>query len=293
MDPIVEWLVTAAGLALVAIAMHDIFHTLWQPQGQGTLSGGAIRLVWKASKAFHNTGRFAKLTGPVAMVVVIGTWALLVIIGWALVYWPHMAESFTFSAGLQPGRRADVVDALYLSLVSVTTLGFGDVVPTSAAMRIAVPVQAMMGFGLLTAAVSWVLQVYPALTRSRALSRWIAALRDTGSAEEVLAVDSAATAVLVTDLARRLIDVHVDLEQYAETYYYRSGSERSSLASTMTYTRQLADAAGRSPRPDVRMAGSVLTHALEDMGRALARFLPTDGRTTPEILDAYAADHGF
>lgn len=293
MDPIVEGVVSGAGLVLVAIAMNDIFHTLWQPQGQGSVSGAAIRLVWKASKRFDTTGRVAKLTGPFAMVMVIGTWALLVIVGWALVYWPHLPESFTLAQNLEPRERADVVDALYLSLVSVTTLGFGDVVPTSAAMRIAVPVQAMMGFGLLTAAVSWVLQVYPALTRSRSLSRWIAALRDTGSPEEVLAVDGAATAVLLTDLARRIIDVHVDLEQYAETYYYRSGSERSSLASTVGYARQLAEAAGRSARPDVRMAGSALTHALEDLGRALARFLPTDDRTTAEILDAYTADHGF
>lgn len=293
MDPILEWLVTAVGLALVAIGMNDIFHTLFQPQGQGAVSGGTLRLVWSASKRFDSSGRVGKLTGPFAMVLVIGTWALLVILGWALVYWPHLAESFTSTSALQVGQGGGFVDALYLSLVSVTTLGFGDITPTSALMRIAVPVQAMMGFGLLTAAVSWVLQVYPALTRSRSLSRWIAALRDTGSPEEVLAVDGAATAALVIDLARRLVDVHVDLEQYAETYYYRSGSERSSLASTIGYARRLADAAARSPRPDVRMAGATLTHALEDMARALARFLPTDDRTTAEILDAYAADHGF
>ena len=293
MDSIIEWVVTGVGLILVATAMRDIFHTLWQPQGQGAVSGGTIRLVWLASKRFDSDGRFAKLTGPFAMVMVIGTWALLVIVGWALVYWPHLSESFTFAPQLRPPERSNAVDALYLSLVSVTTLGFGDITPTSATMRIAVPVQAMMGFGLLTAAVSWVLQVYPALTRSRSLSRWIATLRDTGTPDEVLAVDAPATAVLVTDLARRLIDVHVDLEQYSETYYYRSGSERSSLASTIGYVRQLAAAAGRSPRPDVRMAGSALAHALEDMGRALARFLPTDDRSTDEILDAYSADHGF
>nr|WP_281360133.1 potassium channel family protein [Isoptericola halotolerans] len=60
-----------------------------------------------------------------------------------------------------------VVDALYLSLVSLTTVGYGDITPLTPWLRIAAPVEGLLGFALLTAAVSWVLQVYPALTRRR------------------------------------------------------------------------------------------------------------------------------
>jgi hypothetical protein len=63
-----------------------------------------------------------------------------------------------------------VLDALYLSTVAMSTLGFGDIVPVDGWLRLVVPVQALVGFLLLTAAVSWVLQVYPAPARRRVLA---------------------------------------------------------------------------------------------------------------------------
>ena len=44
--------------------------------------------------------RLFPLAGPVALVVVITTWALLLIVGWALIYWPHMPGGFRFDPGV-------------------------------------------------------------------------------------------------------------------------------------------------------------------------------------------------
>ena len=93
------------------------------------------------------------------MVVVVLAWVALIVLGWTLVYWPHLEDGFFITGALQETSRGGFLDALYLSMVTVATLGFGDIVPTDEWLRIAVPVQALLGFALLTAAVTWVLQI--------------------------------------------------------------------------------------------------------------------------------------
>jgi Ion channel len=70
-----------------------------------------------------------------------------------------------------------LVDALNVSLVTLTTLGFGDVTPTDAWLRLLAPIEALLGFGLLTASISWLLLIYPALSRRRSLAYEVALLR--------------------------------------------------------------------------------------------------------------------
>jgi Ion channel len=72
--------------------------------------------------------RLFAAAGPTALVVVIATWALLLILGWALVFWPHVPDGFRFDPGTAE-RDAGFLEAVYLSLVTVTTLGFGDITP--------------------------------------------------------------------------------------------------------------------------------------------------------------------
>ncbi|MFF8942469.1 potassium channel family protein [Streptomyces sp. NPDC014864] len=72
--------------------------------------------------------------------------------------------------------------SVYLSLVTVATLGLGDIAPSADWLRIVAPLEAMVGFVLLTATVSWILGIYPALARRRALALRISQLRRAGPA---------------------------------------------------------------------------------------------------------------
>ena len=97
------------------------------------------------------------LAGPVAFVAVIATWAGLLVLGWALVFWPHMPGDFRFDAGLD-ARGPDFVNALNVSLVTLATLGFGDITPTSGTAAV-LPLEALLGFGLLSAIISWLVSI--------------------------------------------------------------------------------------------------------------------------------------
>ncbi|GAA2499751.1 potassium channel family protein [Streptomyces gobitricini] len=285
-----DWSISVIGLGLVLVALRDLFHTLWHPAGRGGLSTLVMNALWRSSRRRTTPGRIAAVVGPAAMVSVILTWTSIVIAGWTLIYWAHMPDGFAYSPGLDPAQRTDLLDALYLSLVALATLGFGDIVPVAGWLRVAVPIQALIGFALLTAAVSWVGQIYPALTRRRVLALRLASLR--AAREATGSKDEAFAAVLLESLAVEIIHVRTDLSQHAETYYFHDGEDSTSLAAMISYAADLAVEGQLSQRADVRTSAAMLANALEGLATVLDRqFLKTKGHTE-EIFAAYARDHG-
>jgi len=286
------WSVSLAGALLVVAVLRELFHTLWHPSGRGRLSRWVMGAVWRlAGHGRRRTGLVA-LTGPLSLLLVVLSWCGLTVLGWALVYWPHLPGSFSFDTGLQPGERTDLLDAGYLSLVTLTTLGFGDIVPTDGWLRLAVPLEALIGFAILTAAVSWGLQVQPALIRRRVLATRLDLLRRAGAEEELLALDPVAGAALLTELTSGVVQAKVDLTQYAETYYFRDVDAASSLAATLAHAEQLARRGTAAEQPETRLAAATLAGALTDLARLLDdQFLHTQG-STAEVLAAYATAQG-
>ena len=69
-------------------------------------------------------------------------------------------------------------DALYLSMVNLTSLGYGDIVPTGELLRFVGPIETLIGLGLLTAGISWILLLYRVLSEARSLSHEISLLLD-------------------------------------------------------------------------------------------------------------------
>jgi hypothetical protein len=286
----VKWVITAAGALLVLAGLRDLFHTLWHPTGRGTLSRAVMTVLWRLARRFGARGTIAALAGPLSMIAVIFMWTLIIVAGWTLVYWPHVPDGFSYAPGLEPGRRADIVDGLYLSLVMVGTLGLGDIAPTDAWLRIAAPLEALIGFALLTAAVSWISQIYPALTRRRLLALRLTSLRATGGLPPP--PGATATAVLFQQLAEDGNHVRIDLTQHGETYYFHDGEPDTSLAATAGYAADLAVQGQYSREVAVRMSAAMFGRSLEKLAGTLgAHFLRTDG-TPRQIFAAYAADHG-
>ena len=287
-----DWLITGAGVVVVLAALRDIFHTLWHPSGRSGFSRQIMAAVWRAGRPRRGRRRVSVLAGPLSMVVVVLAWVGFIVLGWTLVYWPHLDDGFFISEGLQETSRGGFPDALYLSMVTVATLGFGDIVPTDEWLRIAVPVQALLGFALLTAAVTWVLQIYPALTRRRALAIRLSLLGRADAVRVLAGEDVPMAANLLEDIAGELVQARVDLTQYAETYYFRDGDASASLAATIGTAVDLAHAAERSPRADLRFAGTLLDLALGDFARLVDEQFLRVGGPPQAVLSAYAADHG-
>ena len=282
---------TLAGAVMVLVALHDIFHTIWHPSGRSGPSRRLMEGLWRLTRRGRRQRWLGHFTGPLAMGLVAICWLLLLQVGFALVYWPDLPDAFVYGSGLDPAE-AGLTDAMYLSAVTLATLGFGDIVPTETWLRVVVPTEALVGFALISAAVSWVLQVYPALTRRRSLAVRLAQLRRAPTLELVRSSPSPVATTLLLEIADRLAGLRADLTQYAETYYFRDHDDEASLPAMFGVALDLAEEALRSPDVDVRYTGRLLEIAIEDYLAVVDGHFLELGGSVREISAAYADDHG-
>ncbi len=83
-----------------------------------------------------------------------------------MVYW-LLDRSWPGSVGPQLDASIGADEALYLSLVSISTVGFGDLVPVSGLARALVTLEAVGGQMYLAVLVARLVSLYTAAERSR------------------------------------------------------------------------------------------------------------------------------
>jgi hypothetical protein len=216
-----------AGLLLLLGIVVDLFLTVFQPSLRGPLSTRANRLVWGSFRRIARHGRSRVLTfgGPVAIVVDVTLWLAGLIVAFGLIYRPHL-HGFAFASDVRFGDRG-VVEALYASGVVALTIGFGDIVASTDAMRLMTVLEGAAGAGLLSAAITYVLSVYPIVTDQRAT-----ALRfsDLGmqDVEGVAGLLCARGLAPVEAVHAALIRNHQHLRRFPVLYYFQPRDESES-----------------------------------------------------------------
>lgn len=279
-------LATIAGAALVLLVLREVFHTIFHPSGRGQLSVLVFRSVWTASGKLG--GRVRALSGPLSMVLVIALWGAGLVVGWALIYWPALPDSFIFASPLRPDAQDGFVDALYFSGVTQATLGFGDITPRESLLRVLAPLQAIIGFALFTAGVTWVLSVYPALQRQRAAASIAGSIRE-GYGRFAEAPTDIPPAVLTRQMERlseMLATVRVDLMQYPSIFYFAPPTVDVALSEALPYVASLARA--DDVQYELKPAAAELASALELLLTSLGeRFLDMSDFRSADVLEAY------
>ncbi|HEY0631986.1 MAG TPA: potassium channel family protein [Thermoleophilaceae bacterium] len=282
---------TVLAVLLVAGTLRDVFDTLFHETGRAVLSSVIMRGVWRAFRRLGGRSRLV-LAGPVSLIAVVMSWAALLIVGWALVLMPHMPEAFAFTTGARSGR---VVESLYLSLVTLTTVGFGDIAPAEGWLRLVAPLEALIGFGLLTASVSWLLSIYPLLSRRRSLAYEIHLLTEAEGETRagITEMEPWAAESVYSELMTRLVSVERDMVTFPVAYYFAEADTRFALPAAMPSLLRLAEAGCSEDVPaPVRLRATMLRDAIGDFARTTAtRFHGSAAEDTNELLDDYARDH--
>jgi hypothetical protein len=281
--------VTAVGVALVVMALRDIFHTIWHPTGRGGLSRRLMAAVWHIGRRRRGMGA---LVGPLAMVVIVLAWVLLILLGWALVYWPHLSGGFLFGSGLGPSSRAGFLDAVYLSTVTLATLGFGDIVPAADWLLSRCRFRRSSGSGCSGRGLVGAAGVPGAGPAPCAGGAAVAAAPGRHPRGLVADPQSAMAAPLPEDLAVGLAQLRVDLTQYAEIYHLRDGDPEASLPAMVGVALHLSEHARRTPGVDVRYAGELLGAAVGDYLQVVDEHFLHVGGPARAIVSAYAEDPG-
>lgn len=286
---------TVVGAALILIMLRDIFHTLFNPSSSGALSNRLVRLLWQSSrKVSRHLPGLLSITGPAAMLLVIAIWGIGLVLGWALVLWPRMPEQFVLSTGLAPEENGSFWDAVYLSTVTLATLGYGDLTPTTTWLRLIAPLEALIGFGLFTASVSWILSVYPVLARRRNLAREVLLLRKTGQWSTLVSQKEGADALnsILLGLGQQVVSARNDYLQFPVTYYFHQPDRDAALEVALPHLAVFASQASDHPSPSVRFHAELLLVAIRDLAEYLAdSILDLGDASKQDILRAHAEDH--
>ena len=157
------WLLFFGGLGLVVVALLDVFFTVLHYDDFGFLSNRLHRGIWGALRRLtapmpRNLRNFVlSLGGPLMIPATILLWIGLVTVGFALIYYAGMGEenfAFDYDVDQSFGRM------LYLSGVTVATLGYGDITPISPLYELMALSESLIGFGLLSLSISYVLGTY-------------------------------------------------------------------------------------------------------------------------------------
>ena len=160
---------TIAGILIIFAVLLDAFETVVLPrrvQRKFRITTWFYRRTWipwrkmashikSASRRENVLGYF----GPLSLLVLLGLWATGLIFGFALLQ---------YGAGehVQLGNeRITFGDVVYHSGETFFTLGYGDIVPTSAIARALAVLEAGMGFGFLGTVIGYLPTIYSSFSR--------------------------------------------------------------------------------------------------------------------------------
>jgi hypothetical protein len=177
------------------------------------------------------------------------------------------------------------------NVLSTISTGQGMVAPW---IRMIAGLEAMIGFGIVTASISWLLSIYPIVEARRSLAHQATLLH---ASEKMSGLDllrdgvDDAPAILMS-IAHDLSVLRNQMAQFPISYYFYVGERRTTLAGILPYLAELADRSLKNDVPvQLRIPGIMLRGAVEDFSIMLAKtFLHMGPDTESEVLQAYAYD---
>lgn len=278
------------GAVLILTAVYDVFHTLFHPAKQGAVSDWIARKIWFALRRLSTKSLI--LAGPLAFITIVFYWVASVITGFALIYLPALPHSFAYVAGLRPDALASFVGALDVSISSLITISSG-VYSRESWLGLLMGIESIVGFGLLTASVSWILSIYPILEHRKSLAR-AASLLHFSEIRGLRRLDQVADSdvqQILMGLASQLITGRNELMQFPITYFFHEEDKETSLAGILPYLADIADQ-NLARSGGAAMGAVALGGAVEDYVEMVSRiFLAREFSNREESLIAFAEDH--
>jgi hypothetical protein len=227
------WLLVGLGAVLVAGVIADIQVTLLHPSARGLLSYQVNRWSWRLVRRLSiwlGSRRLLTFAGPFAFAMNFIAWVLGAWFGFALAYAPFV-DDFAYSPDVPFGAKG-FMEALYISGISLTTVGFGDVVASSDALRLVTVFESACGFGVFTAAVTYVVAVYPLVTGIRASALLLAEQGVTRPGRAARAATDGGPTEL-SALQRALIENDENIKRFPILYYFESGDQSESISTLL------------------------------------------------------------
>ena len=212
------------GMGIVALVQFDILATILHPEVESPLSTRFQHLTWRIlthiERAVERAGAPAQMLNwglPLMVAGLIGLWLLLLTVGFAVLYYPWISSIRFFV--VSTASHSAAIDALYYSGSTLTTLGAADIQPVTWPFRLLAVLESATGAVTTAFGVAYVLMVYPALSRIRALAIVLdAEVAGQANAVPLLRRYLVENQAWSADLAQRLRELAVELLAITEVH---------------------------------------------------------------------------
>jgi Ion channel len=165
---------TVLGLSVLALVVYDVYATILHARARSGPIGETLnRTVWWLVRAVAfklsrtRRHRLLNVIGPLLQPLLIILFIALLALGFGLIYYPRMPASFTVHA---EAASSPFMAALYFSGTTLTTVGYGDIAPHTMGMRLTALFESASGFALISLAITYLIAIYSALERKRAVA---------------------------------------------------------------------------------------------------------------------------
>lgn len=270
-----------AGTVITLYTLREVFRDIFHPARGGNLSDWIGRIC---SSSLRHT-RYRNAVGPIALVAVLLSWVLLLALGFAVIYFGLYPKYFVTSSPESLALLSRATHCLYFSFGALCTFGTFDLNPRTDWLRLIVAAEGLIGISMITASVSWLVLLYPALERQRYIARHISLL-DEAEQESGLSSVREFGAPFLQRLARELLQVRLDVWLFPISLYFYALQPEFTLAAALPKAQQFARA-GLTSKDDagVRLAAKQLDISVRELGRTIAeRVLHIDGETETETV---------
>ena len=276
-------LAAAAGIAIVVAVLWEAFETIVLPRRvtrHFRFTRLFYRVTWKSwsvllsrVQSVKRRESYLSYYGPLSLLGLLVAWALLLVIGFALLHWAAGSSMYVSTPGLPGGFWTD----LYMSGTTFFTLGLGDVTPRSPLARFVTVVESGMGFGFLALVIGYLPTIFQAFSRREVnITLLDARAGSPPSAVELLrrhASDHGREALheLLRDWERWSADLLESHLSYPVLCYFRSQHDNQNWLAGLTTildTCALVIVGMRDvPRRQAQLTFAVARHAVVDLAQ--------------------------
>lgn len=279
-------LIEVGGTLIVLLGLREVFRDIFHPTRSGSLSD----FVGRSTSFLMRNTRLRPAVGPIALVATLLGWVIMLNLGFALIYCGLTSEQLMASAHpLHTGVMPSLLRGLYFSLGAFDTFQTFDLAPKTGWLRMVVAIEGLIGIAMITASVSWLVLLYPALSRMRQFAKRTSIMLETERRSGLSLVHATQGAAL-TELVQGIVRFRIDVILFPILLNFYASDPDATISFVLPEIQRLARrAADHEQRTEPSyFTGVQLQVALEELAHVLAeRVVDEDPNDTSKVFEAF------
>ena len=159
------------------ILIEALWTTVWADRNSSPLTSRLTSLLWKCFRTFVHSGKngFLNLAGPVILMSSVLFWIVMLWLGWVLTFYAVPGSVLLKGTQASP----DFTDLVWYVAYCIFTVGNGDFSPHGDVWQVVSSFVALSGMGMVTLAITYLLQVVSAVVNKRSFASQVIAIGKT------------------------------------------------------------------------------------------------------------------